>query len=173
MTPLTFDNKGHLVMSPAPESSSRDFDFLTGSWEIRNRKLASRLSGSTQWNEFEATGTCNGILLGIGNIDDFVTTIEDKPFEGMTMRLFNPKTKLWSIYWADSNNGTLDKPVVGSFSNATGYFYNEDVFNGKEIIVVFEWDKSDTDNPVWRQAFSIDKGRTWEWNWYMYFKRKK
>ncbi len=42
----------------------------------------------------------------------------------LTLRLFNPQTKLWSIYWADSNTGVLDKPVVGSFSNKVGHFYS-------------------------------------------------
>ena len=31
--------------------------------------------------------------------------------------LFNPKNKLWSIYWADSNQGVLQPPVLGSFEN--------------------------------------------------------
>ena len=86
----------------------------------------------------------------------------------MTLRLFNPATRLWSIYWADSNRGILETPVVGSFENSIGQFYSTDIFNGRKIMVVYQWDKSDTENPVWSQAFSEDNGKTWEWNWYMY-----
>jgi hypothetical protein len=111
------------------------------------------------------------ILNGIGNIDNFKTALDGKPFEGMTLRLFNPKTRLWSIYWADSNVGILDIPVVGSFENSIGYFFTMDVFQEKEIVVGFRWDASDPNNPVWSQAFSDDKGKTWEWNWYMYMSK--
>ena len=111
---------------------------------------------------------CVKILNGLGNTDNFLTSFDGRPFEGMTLRLFNPVTKLWSIYWADSNVGVLDTPVVGSFDNNIGTFYTKDVFNGKNIIVMFQWDKTDINKPVWSQAFSEDNGNTWEWNWYMY-----
>ena len=89
----------------------------------------------------------------------------------MSVRLFNPKTKLWSIYWADSNEGVLQPAVVGSFENTVGHFFAKDRFDGKEILVVFRWDVRDKENPIWSQAFSDDKGETWEWNWYMYFSK--
>lgn len=87
----------------------------------------------------------------------------------MTLRLFNPKTKLWSIYWADSNVIVLDVPQVGSFDGDRREFYANDVFEGKPIIVKFLWDKTNPDVPVWSQAFSADAGKNWEWNWYMTF----
>ena len=87
------------------------------------------------------------------------------------VRLFNPKTRLWSIYWADSNTGVLDPPVIGSFENDIGYFFTKDIFNGKNIIMAFRWDARDKNNPVWSQAYSEDNGKTWEWNWYMYMSK--
>lgn len=45
--------------------------------------------------------------------------------------------------WADSNTGTFDPPVVGSFDNKIGHFFTKDIFNGKNIIVVFRWDARD------------------------------
>ncbi|MEO6547084.1 MAG: hypothetical protein ABIN94_03765 [Ferruginibacter sp.] len=111
------------------------------------------------------------ILIGLGNIDNFEAAFDGQPFEGMTLRLFNPATKLWSIYWADSNKGVLDPPVLGSFQSNMGYFFCKDVFQEKEIMVAFCWDATDQNNPVWSQAFSGDKGQTWEWNWYMYMSR--
>ena len=102
------------------------------------------------------------ILNGIGNIDNFLATFDGQPFEGMTIRLFNPGTKLWSIYWADSNKGKLDPPVTGSFENNRGHFFTKDIFNDKKVIVVFRWDARDKDNPVWSQAMSDDNGHIWE-----------
>ncbi|PWV54482.1 hypothetical protein [Chitinophaga sp. S165] len=158
-------------IQPAPTSSHHDFDFLAGQWHVRNRKLKSRLDGCTEWDEFDATQDMRLVLHGIGNTDILSATVNDQPFEGITLRLFNPASRLWSIYWADSNRGVLEPPVVGSFAGDTGLFFADDVFNGQKILVKFNWDKTDPDAPVWSQAFSTDDGATWEWNWYMYFTR--
>lgn len=152
-------------------SSQKDFDFLVGKWKVHNRKLKSRLSGCSEWIEFEAQGDCRKILSGFGNIDSFQTMVDGHPFEGMSLRLFNPKTRLWSIYWANSETVVLDVSQVGSFKNKIGSFYARDTHEGKEIIVQFRWDASNTNTPVWSQAFSPDNGQTWEWNWYMTFHR--
>jgi hypothetical protein len=66
----------------------------------------------------------------------------------------------------------LDPPVLGSFENKVGHFFTKDIFNNKDIIVAFQWDARDENNPVWRQAFSDDRGKTWEWNWFMFMKKK-
>lgn len=147
-------------ITPSETSSQHDFDFYAGNWKIHNRKLKTRLNHCDEWLEFDATQEMRLILNGIGNIDNFIATPDGKPFEGMTLRLFNPKTKLWSIYWADSHVGILDVPVVGSFENNIGKFFAKDVFNGKDIIMMFNWDKTDCDHPVWSQAFSDDNGKT-------------
>jgi hypothetical protein len=92
------------------------------------------------------------VLNGIGNIDNFLASFDGQPFEGMTVRLFNPKTKLWSIYCADSNQGKLDPPVLGSFENNVGHFITKDTFNGKNILVTFRWDAREKENPIWSQS---------------------
>ena len=167
------ESNSEWLIKPSATSSANDFDFLVGYWNIHNRKLKTRLNGCTEWIEFDAKQEMKKVLNGLGNTDSFKTIVDDKPFEGMTLRLFNPATKLWSIYWADSNVGVLDPPVLGSFDNGSGEFYGNDMFNGKEIMVKFKWDKTDPDRPVWSQAFSEDEGRTWEWNWYMYMTKEK
>lgn len=161
------------LIQPSAASSADDFDFLAGQWNIHNRKLKTRLNGCTDWLEFDAKQEMKIILNGLGNTDSFRTTVDGKAFEGMTLRLFNPVTRLWSIYWADSTAAVLDPPVLGSFDNTIGEFYGKDDFNGREINVKFKWDKTDPGRPVWSQAFSDDKGSTWEWNWYMYMTKAK
>jgi hypothetical protein len=170
---IRFDANDALIIEASPTSSKHDFDFFEGKWLLRNKKLTSRLTQCTDWIEFESTQEMYRVLNGLGNIDNFLATFNGEPFEGMTIRLFNPKTKLWSIYWADSNEGKLDPPVQGSFENNIGHFFTKDIFNGKNILVVFRWDARDKENPVWSQAFSEDKGKSWEWNWFMYMSRYK
>jgi len=114
------------------------------------------------------------VLNGLGNIDHFYATFDGAPFEGISLRFFDPTTKLWSIYWSDvGKTGILEPPVLGSFYGDLGIFYTKDIFNEKEILVKFEWDKTDPFNPTWKQGFSEDKGKTWEWNWYMFMSKNK
>ena len=161
---LTFKEDGELDIQPSATSSANDFDYLVGKWKLDDKKLKSRLTGNTEWISFESTVEMKKLLNGIGNIDTYRTIVDGKPFEGVALRLFNPKTRLWSIYWADSNVGALDPPMVGSFDGNIGKFYCKDKYKGKDIIVLFLWDKTNPDHPVWSQAFSPDNGITWEWN---------
>ncbi len=162
-----------MEIKPSQSSSPDDFDFLQGIWNVKNRKLKVRLANSDDWAEFDAVLDMRKTLNGIGNFETFEADIDGKPFAGEAVRVFNPKTRLWSIYWADSNCGVLDQnPVVGSFENGVGKFYARDTFNGQEIVVLYQWDKTDPDHPIWSQAFSTDEGRTFEWNWYMHLSRR-
>jgi hypothetical protein len=161
---LKFDSAGKLVIEASPTSSEHDFDYLVGDWKLRNRKLKSRLTGSTEWISFESAVQMHQILDGIGNIDKYTENAGGKPYEGVALRLFNKSTKLWSIYWADGNSGALDPPVVGSFANKIGHFFARDTYKGQNIIVVFRWDVRNPQRPIWSQAFSTDEGKTWEWN---------
>lgn len=167
---LGFDANGQLVITASSASSNSDFNFLNGKWKMYHRRLNKRLENCKDWTEFESVDSNYNILSGKANMDIYSTTempgMEGKLFEGATLRLFDPKTKLWSLYWVASNRGVLDPPVVGSFENNIGHFFAKDSFNGRPIIVVFRWDVRDKNKPVWSQAFSVDNGKTWEWNWY-------
>jgi len=165
------NSNGDLIITASSESSKTDFDFYEGSWIIKNKKLNKRLCNHDQWTEFEAHQTMDIILQGLGNTDNFIATFDGEPFEGRTIRLFDPKTRLWSMYWTDSSNPVLQPPTVGSFVNGLGKFYCKDTFEGKDIIVEFTWDKRDISKPFWSQAFSPDNGETWETNWHMYMHR--
>jgi len=171
MVNASINKAGKLTIVPSQTSSKNDFDFLAGDWAIVNKKLKTRLNHCTEWDNFDARQDVTIILNGIGNTDKYYAKLNGANFEGRTLRLFNPKTKLWSIYWADSNEGKLDVPVVGSFENNIGRFYTRDVYRGKKVITMFKWDKTDPAKPVWSQAFSEDNGKTWEWNWYMNFEK--
>ena len=165
MTNVKIMPNSDLKITPSKTSSSHDFDYLVGKWTMHNKHLKERLKNSHEWTEFESTDENHNILNGVGNTDIFKSTGADgKPYEGLTVRLFNPKTRLWSLYWAASDKGTMDPPVIGSFDGNIGKFYGRDVYEGTPILFVFVWDKTDRNNPVWSQAFSTDKGKTWEWN---------
>ena len=167
---LNFDKDGNLIITASSTSSTADFDFLVGKWKMYNRRLNKRLENCKDWTEFISWDDNHKILANTGNMDTYSTTElpgnEGKSFEGITIRLFDPKTRLWSLYWVASNVGVLDPPVIGSFENNVGHFFCKDTLHGKKVIVVFRWDARDKNKPVWSQAFSADNGKTWEWNWF-------
>lgn len=143
-----FDNDGVLEINAAKNSSPFDFDFYVGKWRIHNRRLKSELDNCNEWVEFEATDDCYKILKGYGCLNQYRTQFDGIPFDGVTLRLFNPKTKLWSLHWADSSAVKLDTPLVGSFDEEIGKFYAQYVWNGSPIIEMFRWNKTNPNIPV-------------------------
>jgi hypothetical protein len=148
-----------------------DFDFLVGTWKVHHRMLKARLKGSTEWIEFEGETVLRKILNGIGNIDENVIHMPNGPVSAISLRLFNPASKEWSIFWSTDKTGTLDTPMVGKFKGGLGEFYAQEVHDGKRVYSQFIWSKTDTNSPQWEQALSADGGRTWETNWIMEFDR--
>src|SRR4051812_225959 len=96
------------------------FDFLFGSWHVAHERLRSRLTKSNEWERFESTGQCSPILDGAGNVDCTRGVWRGEQFEGVTLRIFNPATGQWSIYWVDNATYTVQPPVIGKFVNGVG-----------------------------------------------------
>lgn len=131
MRMFSVSSDGKLAITASETSSKNDFDYLVGIWNIRNRTLKEQLAGSDEWDEFDATQEFRLALLGLGNVDIFHTEFDGKPFEGLTVRLFDPQTRLWTIYWADSNAVKLDGGKVGSFDGDMGEFFGREMVAGK------------------------------------------
>jgi hypothetical protein len=146
-----------------------DFDFLPGTWRVRNRKLTDTLDPDCdEWTTFEATSTARAMLGGLGNVDHFVTD----GYEGFSLRLYQPETDTWRIWWSSTQRpGRLDPPVEGRFSGDRGRFECEDVIDGVAIHMRFDWSDITEDSARWEQAFSFDGGATWKPNWVMELSR--
>jgi len=163
------DCKG-AFMTSNPGDGLHDFDFLFGQWRIHNQRLKERLVGCTDWEQFDAIGECAPILGGIGNMDSFESDWGGD-FRGMTLRLFDLKSKQWSLYWASNRSGMLEPPVVGAFHNGVGRFEGADEHRGKPVLARFIWSHITPTSARWEQALSADGGKTWETNWRMQMTR--
>lgn len=150
-----------------------DFDFFIGSWDVKHRRLTQRLKGCNTWEEFSSVSVARKILGGLGNMDETTMDTLAGRVEGMTVRLFDPQSKQWSIYWADSKSGILQTPMIGRFQNGRGEFYDQETFEGMSIFSRFIWTPISDAMCRWEQAFSADGGRTWETNWIMEFSRRE
>ncbi len=155
--------------SPATQHDGQhDFDFEIGTWKIHLKRLDRRLVGSTNWVEFDGTSVTRKVWDGRSQLEEFET---DSPagghIEGLTLRLYDPQTHQWSLYWATSKSGAMGVPTIGEFKNGRGEFFDTEPSgpNGRSILCRFVWTNTNTDTPHFEQSFSEDGGKTWEVNW--------
>ncbi len=142
-----------------------DFDFELGSWKIHLKKRLHPLTGSNQWIEFDGTSVTRKVWDGRSQLEEFETDGAAGHIEGLTLRLYNPQSHQWSLFWANAKDGTMAVPQIGQFKDGRGEFYAQDTLNGKSILVRFIWSETNTDKPHFEQSFSPDGGKTWEVNW--------
>ena len=157
------------AMTDAAAAHFHDFDYLVGKWNVSHHKLKARLAGSHDWMDFKGTSDLKLILNGYGTFDENEIFQPDGTYKGVTVRTFDPKTGIWSVYWLDSRfPGVMDNaPMHGNFNGDVGTFFGDDTFNGKPIRVRFLWRYEPPNKAHWEQAFSADGGKTWETNWTM------
>ena len=153
------------------QDHQKDFDFFVGTWSVRNRKLKERLKGSTSWETFEGKVVVRHLWGGRANTDEYNAESPSGPIQGMTLRLYNPQSQQWSLYWANSANGILEKPMIGGFESGKGEFFDQEMFEGKSIFCRYLWSEITEKSCRWEQAFSADGGKSWEANWIMEFTR--
>lgn len=150
----------------AARDGQRDFDFELGFWKIHLKRLVNPLSGSTKWIEFDGTSVTRKVWDGRAQLEEFETDGAAGHIEGLTLRLYNPKSIQWSLYWANSKDGSMGGPPnVGEFRDGVGNFYCMDTFNGKMVLVKYEWSKITPTSAHFEQSYSEDGGKTWEANW--------
>ncbi len=142
-----------------------DFDFELGAWKIHLKRRLHPLTGSKTCVEFEGTSVTRKLWNGRSQIEQFETDGAAGHIEGLTLRLFNPQSHQWRLYWANSKTGVLDPPQIGQFTNGVGEFYAQDTLDGKVILVRFVWSKTTSNPPHFEQSYSADGGKTWEVNW--------
>ncbi|HTD75842.1 MAG TPA: hypothetical protein VK652_20105 [Steroidobacteraceae bacterium] len=163
---------GSAAKGAAPAASAHDgqhdFDFLLGSWKIHLKRMVHPLSGSQEWVEFDGTVVCKKVWDGKGEIEEFSVDAPEKNIHilGLALRLYNPASHQWSIYWANAAKGAIGgPPVVGEFKDGHGEFYDQEEFNGRVIFTRYSWSRINTPTPHFEQAYSDDGGKTWEVNW--------
>jgi hypothetical protein len=150
---------------PSLRDGQRDFDFELGTWKIHLKHLVHPLTGSTTWDEFDGTSATHKVWDGRAQLEEFESDGSAGHIEGLTLRLYNPLTHQWSLYWANAKNGILVVPQIGHFKDGRGEFFAPDTLNGRPILVRFLWTNTTTTSPHFEQSFSEDWGKTWEVNW--------
>lgn len=148
-----------------------NFDFLIGKWKVLNRRLSERMIGSDDWIEFMAEMETKPILNGLGLMDEMRSSHFGDEFIGLSIRMVNPDTNIWTIYWADTANpeNYLKEQVVGTFDNGIGEFFGQEHCKGIDYKLKFTWTRETVDTARWEQAYYDEGHNEWETNWIMEF----
>jgi hypothetical protein len=143
----------------------RDFDFEIGTWKTQLKRLLRPLTGSTTWVEYQSTTVVRKVWNGRANLVELDVNGPAGHIEGLSLRLYNPESRQWSLNFSNSAGGTLSEPVFGEFKNERGEFFGQDSLNGRAIFVRFIISCVNRNSCRFEQAFSDDGGKTWEVNW--------
>jgi uncharacterized damage-inducible protein DinB len=150
-----------------------DFDFEFGSWKTHIRRLLHPLTGSDTWVELDGTSVVRRIWEGRANLGELEVGNPTTHLEGLSLRVYNPESRQWSIYWANGSDGRLGTPMVGQFKNGRGEFFDQELFHGAAIYVRFIFSDIAPTSFRLEQSFSGDGAITWEPNWIATFARQK
>src|SRR6185436_7624140 len=118
--------------SPAPapaRDGQHDFDFEIGTWTTRLSRLLRPLTGSTTWVQYEGTSVVRKVWDGRANLLELNVDGPAGHVEGLSLRLYNPDSRQWSLNFSNIRGGTLSPPTIGEFKNGRGEFFSQESLN--------------------------------------------
>jgi hypothetical protein len=142
-----------------------DFDFEFGTWKTHLSRLDHPLTGSTSWISLEGVTVVRKVWDGRANLAELEADGPAGHLEVLSLRLYNPESRQWSLNAANSRGGALGEPTIGEFKNGRGEFFDRETFNGRTILVRNVWSAITPNSCRFEQSFSDDGGKTWEVNW--------
>lgn len=155
------------IPGPAPGRAG-EFDFLTGEWRIRHRRLKD--PARDEWDHFDGEATCWSILGGVASIEEL--RIPSRQFSGMGLRLFDGSKGHWFELWTNAKGASLAGPgMPGGFRDGAAVFEADDADGDRPIRVRSTWDRITPRSCRWQQSVSRDGGRSFTAGWIMEWER--
>jgi len=158
-------SRTNLQQNPKERDGQHDFDFHIGAWKTRLSRRLRPLTGSTTWVEYEGTTVVRKVWNGRANLVELEVDGPAGHIEALSLRLYNPESRQWSLNFSNSAGGALSPSSIGEFKNGRGEFFNQETLNGRAIFVRFVISDITPNSCRFEQAFSEDGGKTWEVNW--------
>lgn len=162
-----------VTAAPASDAQAHAFDFAWGTWRSEISFLPDPFAGASHWVQIRGQVHVRKLWGGRANLEEIEATSTRGPFEGLTLRLYDPKAQRWNLYWANSNDSVLDEPMVGGFKDGRGVFYSQDTYAGRTAFVRNVYFDVKIDSYRFQQALSIDGGKTWRTNFIAHVIREK
>ena len=161
--PATASTRSAQSATTEPDGN-HGFDFLLGTWKTHIMLLRGATNGSPTWVKIDGIVVNRKVWNGRADLEEIEGDGTAGHFEGLTLRLYNPKSRQWNLYWANSRDGKLGQPMIGEFQNGRGVFYDQEVVNGRTALVRNIYFDITPNSYRFEQASSDDGGKTWEPN---------
>jgi hypothetical protein len=160
---------------PEPDPHMQDLSWFIGDWDVHSHMLLD--ADKDEWID-EDLKTQHTYEMG-GNLifEHFGGPLGGTPFEGWSLRKYNPNTGNWEQRWADVGPGGFAN-WMGRWDAETNTFtgyaqrFIDDEFNltgdtgAREI-----FDNITDDGFDWRYEQTSDGGMTWAVTWTLTYKR--
>jgi hypothetical protein len=157
-----------LAGQPAPvfaaelRDGAHDFDFNFGTWHTHIKRQTKPLSGTSTFVELDGIVTVRKVWDGRAQLEEIEADGPNGHWQGMTLFLYNPQAHQWSQTFADSRDGVLQPPSIGSFKDGKGELYSQDTVNGRTILVRGTWSEIKPNSHHFQEDYSDDGGKSWE-----------
>jgi hypothetical protein len=169
MKALLFSVLGALALGMAssagangPADGAHDFDFDLGVWKTHIVRRLHPLAGSDETIVLTGTVTVRAIWGGRGQLEEIEADGPKGHREGMTVFLYDPQARQWSMNFANSAVGKFSTPMVGRFADGRGELIGPDTLDGRPILVRGIWSAFTPTTHIYQESYSADGGRTWE-----------
>jgi hypothetical protein len=145
-----------------PRDGQHDFDFGEGTWHTHITRTPDPFSQPNVTIGIEGTVSSRRVWGGRAWLEEIEADGPKGHWQAMTLFLYNPQTHQWSMNFINSQMGTLNEPLIGSFdANGRGQLLQNDTFKDKAILVRGLWTKISADAHDYEESFSDDGGHTW------------
>jgi len=148
--------------TPVARDGAHDFDFDLGIWKTHITRRLHPLTGSDETIQLNGTVTVRKVWDGRAQLEEIEADGPKGHWEGATLFLYNPQARQWSMNFANSSNGTLAAPMIGSFQDGRGELITQDTLDGRSILVRAVWSDFTPTSHTYQESYSADGGRTWE-----------
>ncbi len=163
-TVLTADNSSYQpgsVETPCNQQESRQFDFWIGEWDLT-------------WGEDAEVGAGTNVItaeLDSCVIEENFTALEDEPFVGKSVSVYDSESGLWKQTWVDNHGNYLD--FDGGFRDGKMILQRRTHQEDEEIWQRMVWYNISDDSLDWNWEKSTDGGQNWQVLWKIHYLRNR
>jgi hypothetical protein len=148
--------------APPQRDGAHDFDFDLGLWKTHIVRRLHPLTDSTETVELNGTVTVRALWGGRAQVEEIEADGAKGHWEAMTVFLYDPQARQWSMNFANSAVGKFATPMIGSFENGRGELIGPDTLDGRAILVRAVWSNFTPTSHTYQESYSADGGRTWD-----------
>jgi hypothetical protein len=146
----------------AARDGAHDFDFDLGVWKTHITRRLHPLTGSDETMQLTGTVTVRKVWDGRAQLEEIEADGPKGHWEGITVFLYDPQARQWSMNFANSSAGKFTVPMIGGFENGRGELIAQDTLDGRSILVRAVWSNITPTSHTYQESYSVDGGRTWE-----------